>query len=275
MRYTKFLISMLAVSLTLCSCSQKGSLKPIDELLGTHGEVTFEAAELAKDYNFTSDVFTDNGESGLYAEASAIVEGKISSVDEVAVKLSLPMEEVIPAEESETGEEERRTVYVPVTAYIQLLTLDVGDVMKDKDGKLTSGEQIRILSRVSSRMWDEQATPLFEGDECILLLKSSYDANDVMKIYDRGFARYLLFDQRGGVFKKTDKGYLTSSAQEFATRDEESVNATKADYDTLPDEIKKCYKSADGYVAAMVGMYYVEDAKSKVQNNVKYYYEQK
>ena len=122
-------------------------------------------------------------------------------------------------------------------------------------------------------MWDEEATPLFEGDECILLLKTSYDANDVMKIYQRGFAKYLLFDARNGVFKKTDKGYVTSSAQEFATKDAEAVSGDG--YDSLPENVKKCYKSAESYKKAMSGMYYVTDAKQKVLNNIKYYFEQK
>ena len=275
MRSFKFIILTLSFCLVLTACSSKSALKPIGALLGEYNDVTFEAAELANSYNFTSGVYTDNGESGLYAEAKTIVEGKIVSVDEVAVKLSLPMEEIIPAEESESGEEERHTVYVPVTAYIQLLTMKCTDVMTDAAGELEDGAEIRILNKVSSRMWDEQATPLFEGDECILLLKSYYDANDVMKIYDRDFAKYLLFDARNGVFKKTDKGYLTSSAQEFATRDEKAVGVTSDDYDALAPEVKKCYKNAQSYITAMEGMYYVKAAKDKVLNNIKYYYEKK
>lgn len=272
MRSLKSLILILTICMLLTACSSKGTLKPINELLGTYNDVTFESAQLASTYNFTTDVFTDNGESGLYAETQTIVEGKVSEVDEVAVKVTLPVEEIIPAEESETGEEEKKTVYVPVTAYIQLLTVKCTEVLYDKEGELEDGAEIRILNKVSSRMWDEQAIPLFEGDECILLLKSSYDSNDIMKIYDRGFAKYLLFDARNGVFKKTDKGYLASSVQDFATRDETKVDA---DYNSLPAEVKKCYKNAESYAKAMEGMFFVKDAKDKVLNNIRYYYEKK
>lgn len=275
MKIFKYLILILAFSLLLTACSQNSVPKPVSELVGTYGDVTFETAEIEKVYNFTSGVYTDNGESGLYAEAALIVSGKIVSVDEVSVEVTLPMEETIPAEESESGKEEKRTVYVPVTAYIQLLTLKCDDVLHNINGEVKKGDEIRILNKVSSRMWDEQATPLFEGDECILLLKSSYDANDVMKIHDRGFAKYLLFDARNGVFKKTDKGYLTSSAQEFAVGGEEAVNASEEDWVELSENIKRCYKNAESYVTAMQGMYYVKDAKSKVENNIKYYYEKK
>ena len=273
MKIIKYSILALALCLALTSCSSQGALKPIDELLGKHGEVTFEAATIAENYNFTSGVYTDNGESGLYAEATSVVEGQITAVDEVAVKLTLPMEEKIPAEESESGEEETRTVYVPITAYIQLLTLKCTDVLRDVDGKLHSGDEIRILNKVSSHMWDEEAIPLFEGDECILLLKSSYDANDIMKIHQRDFAKYLLFDARNGVFKKTDKGYITGSAQEFATKDAKAVSGD--DYASLPEDVKKCYKNAESYKKAMNGMFYVEGAKDKVLNNIKYYFEKK
>ncbi len=275
MKSVKFILLTVTASIILSACSSSGNLKPLSALVGTYNDVSFEMAEIAESYNFTSGVYTDNGESGLYAESTAIVEGKIVAVDELSVKVTLPMEEIIPAEESESGEEERKTVYVPVTAYIQLLTLKCSEVLHDAESALTAGEEIRILNKVSSRMWDEQATPLFEGDECILLLKSSYDVNDIMQINGRGFAKYLLFDSRNGVFKKTDKGYLTGAAQEFATKDEAAVKATAEDYATLDDKVKKCYKNADGYIAAMQGMYYVSDAKSKVQNNVKYYYEKK
>lgn len=272
MRSIKFLILILTISILLTACSSKSTLKPLNELFGTYNDVTFESAQLANTYNFTTDVFTDNGESGLYAETQTIIEGKITALDEVAVKVTLPMEEIIPAEESETGEKEKKTVYVPVTAYIQLLTVKCTEVLYDREGELENGAEIRILNKVSSRMWDEQAIPLFEGDECILLLKSSYDANDIMKIYDRGFAKYLLFDARNGVLKKTDKGYLASSAQEFATRDESEVDT---DYSALSAEVKKCYKDAESYADAMEGMFFVKDAKDKILNNIRYYYEKK
>lgn len=268
----KKILPFVLIALILSSCSSAVKNKKLSELVGKYGDVSFALTDEATTYNFTTDICSDTKESGLYAESELIVSGTVTDVNELEVKLKIPMKEKIPAEESETGEEELKEVEVDVTAYIQILTFICDEVFLDKNEKAKSGDEIRILTKVSSRMWDQEAIPLFKGDECIFLLKSSDSDNDIMKIYDRGFASYLLFDSKNCVFKKTDKGYLTSIYQEFATRDAVKVNATEAEFDKLSEKEKKCYADAESYIKAMEDMYYVEDAKSAVLNNIKYYY---
>lgn len=265
---------LLAVFCVLCSSSCSNSkLKALDELMGEHGGVSYKLANDAEKYNFTSDIFTETTESGVHANVKAIVGGKVVSADEIEVSMQMPMTETIPAEESESGEIEERTVYYPVTAYIRLLTFKPSKVYYDADKGIKANNDIRILMRVSSRMWDSEAIPLFEGDECVLYLESSEAENDIMKIQKLGFADYILYDSRNGVIKKTKDGYIFSDVQEFLSRSGEKISASESDYEKLSENEKKCYKDASDYVRVMKKMYFAKSVEDGIKNNVEFYLE--
>ncbi len=269
MKWVKAALCAVLAIVMLTSCAEKlPSLKSVE---GSYGDVTFSICDKAEKYNYTSDVFTEEKESGIYAKSELIAKCKIVSVDEMRVDVNMPMEQIIPAEESDTGEEEKITVYYPVTAYIELLTVKPEKIYHDSKESAEKGKKFRVMTRVSSRMWDKSAIPLFEGDECILFLQSSEAEDDIMKIKSRKIADYILYDSRNGVIKKTKDGYIFDKSQEFLSKG--SKEFTAGSFDELSAEEKKCFENAEGYAEFAKGLFIAKEVDAAIEDNVRYYYD--
>ena len=163
--FFKISLILFAMLFCFCACSNgSGALKSIDDICGSYGDVKFEKAEILEDYQFENDIFTQMKEAALHASTDAIIGGKITAVDEIAATVQYPVKKIIPAEESTTGFEQVITEYYPVTAYLRLITLQPTNVFYDSTEKVKS-DPVRILTRSSSRKWDDLAIPLEEGDD--------------------------------------------------------------------------------------------------------------
>lgn len=279
MKFLKILCISILALLCLCSCNdKKASAKELSGLLKNYGNVEFSMSEESDLYNFDNDIFTVMDENSLHATSQAIVKGKVTGVDELKVNIQYPMERIIPAEESATGSEEVITEYIPVEAYIRLLTFKPSEVFYDATGKVGEDE-FRIMTRISSKMWDDRAIPLSEGDEAILYLSSAEAENDIMKIYDRGFASFVLYDSSSCVIKKTDKGWLFGKSHKFmseAAKEYTEVFGLTSDNAAdlySKDKLAKCYKDAASYYSSLSSLFVIDNPDGAVKNNVRYYYE--
>lgn len=256
----------------LFSCNKKSDIKDISELMGDYGDVEFSKSDILSDYVFANDVYCETTESGLHANTDAVVYGKAGKSFEVKVIATMPTTKIIPAEESESGEEEKITEYKDITAYVRFMMFTPSEVLYDSTGSIKENVAMRLLLRVSSHMWDEKCIPLSEGDEAFLYLQSTASDTDIMKIKDRGFADFVLYDGYNGVIKKVNDGYIFSEAHTFLRDISENYDSYKK-YEDIPAEMKRCYASAGSYEANMKSLYYAENVIPSVKDNIKYYLE--